>query len=106
MVKIKGVKREFVVKGMIVERGKRNVGMEEMERVERIGEKINEFNMGYMIGKRINEGGRIGDEGLGERIIKMDEKEMEDRIEMEIERINKERKEMEEEMIMEEEEED
>ncbi|ERU00062.1 single-stranded-DNA-specific exonuclease RecJ [Brucella sp. 04-5288] len=101
VVPLKGVNRAFVVKGLLVARGQSNVGLVALARVARIGEPLNAFHLGYLIGPRINAGGRIGDAGLGARLLTLDDPAMADRIAMELDRLNQERQAMEAEMLME-----
>ncbi|EFG38193.1 single-stranded-DNA-specific exonuclease RecJ [Brucella sp. NVSL 07-0026] len=101
VVPLKGVNRAFVVKGLLVARGQSNVGLAALARVARIGEPLNVFHLGYLIGPRINAGGRIGDAGLGARLLTLDDPAMADRIAMELDRLNQERQAMEAEMLME-----
>ncbi|KOC82343.1 single-stranded-DNA-specific exonuclease RecJ [Brucella abortus] len=101
VVPLKGVNRAFVVKGLLVARGQSNVGLAALARVARIGEPLNAFHLGYLIGPRINAGGRIGDAGLGARLLTLDDPAMADRIAMELDRLNQERQAMEAEMLME-----
>ncbi|MDT8160682.1 single-stranded-DNA-specific exonuclease RecJ [Brucella melitensis] len=101
VVPLKGVNRACVVKGLLVARGQSNVGLAALARVARIGEPLNAFHLGYLIGPRINAGGRIGDAGLGARLLTLDDPAMADRIAMELDRLNQERQAMEAEMLME-----
>ncbi|ENR73006.1 single-stranded-DNA-specific exonuclease RecJ [Brucella abortus 64/81] len=101
VVPLKDVNRAFVVKGLLVARGQSNVGLAALARVARIGEPLNAFHLGYLIGPRINAGGRIGDAGLGARLLTLDDPAMADRIAMELDRLNQERQAMEAEMLME-----
>ncbi|ENT05786.1 single-stranded-DNA-specific exonuclease RecJ [Brucella sp. 63/311] len=101
VVPLKGVNRAFVVKGLLVARGQSNVGLAALARVARIGEPLNAFHLGYLIGPRINAGGRIGDAGLGARLLTLDDPAMADPIAMELDRLNQERQAMEAEMLME-----
>ncbi|MFC4625971.1 single-stranded-DNA-specific exonuclease RecJ [Daeguia caeni] len=101
VVPLKGVNRAFVVKGTLVARSQSNVGLAALARVARIGEPLNTFHFGYMLGPRINAGGRIGDAGLGARLLTLDDPAMADRIAAELDRLNQERQAMEAEMLME-----
>lgn len=101
VVPLTGVNRAFVVKGLVVARSQSNVGLAALARVARIGEPLNVFHLGYLIGPRINAGGRIGDAGLGARLLTLDDPAMADRIAVELDRLNQERQAMEAEMLME-----
>lgn len=101
VVPLQGVNRAFVVKGLLVARAQSNAGLAALARVSRIGEPINVFHLGYLIGPRINAGGRIGDAGLGARLLTLDDPSMADRIAVELDRLNQERQAMEAEMLLE-----
>jgi len=101
VVPLTGVNRAFVVKGLLVARSQSNVGLAALARVSRIGEPLNVFHLGYLIGPRINAGGRIGDAGLGARLLTLDDPATADRIAVELDRLNQERQAMEAEILME-----
>lgn len=101
VVPLKGVNRAFVVKGLLVARSQSNVGLAALGRVSRIGEPLNVFHLGYLIGPRINAGGRIGDAGLGARLLTLDDSTTADPIAVELDRLNQERQAMEAEMLIE-----
>ena len=101
VVPLKGVNRAFVVKGLLVARTQSNAGLAALARVSRIGEPLNAFHLGFLIGPRINAGGRIGDAGLGARLLTLDDPALADPISMELDRLNQERQAMEAEMLLE-----
>ncbi len=101
VVPLKGVNRAFVVKGLLVARAQSNAGLAALARVARIGEPLNAFHLGFLIGPRINAGGRIGDAGLGARLLALDDANAADRIAAELDRLNQERQAMEAEMLAE-----
>jgi len=101
VVPLKGVNRAFVVKGLLVARSQSNAGLAALGRVSRIGEPLNVFHLGYLIGPRINAGGRIGDAGLGARLLTLDDSTAADPIAVELDRLNQERQAMEAEMLIE-----
>ncbi|GLU25152.1 single-stranded-DNA-specific exonuclease RecJ [Brucella sp. NBRC 12950] len=101
VVPLKGVNRAFVVKGLLVARSQSNAGLAALGRVSRIGEPLNVFHLGYLIGPRINAGGRIGDAGLGARLLTLDDSTAADPIAAELDRLNQERQAMEAEMLIE-----
>ncbi|MGU3577194.1 single-stranded-DNA-specific exonuclease RecJ [Brucellaceae bacterium C25G] len=101
VVPLKGVNRAFVVKGLLVAHAQSNVGLAALARVARIGEPLNAFHLGFMIGPRINAGGRIGDAGLGARLLALHEPAEADQIAQELDRLNQERQAMEVQMLAE-----
>ncbi|MCX8280335.1 single-stranded-DNA-specific exonuclease RecJ [Phyllobacterium sp. 0TCS1.6C] len=95
VVPLKALNRAFVVKGLLVARAQQNAGIAALARVSRIGEPLNAFHFAYLIGPRINAGGRIGDAGLGARLLTLDDPNEAMRIAEELDRLNQERQAME-----------
>ncbi|MHC1549332.1 single-stranded-DNA-specific exonuclease RecJ [Phyllobacterium sp. K27] len=95
VVPLKELNRAFVVKGLLVARTQQNIGLAALARVSRIGEPLNAFHFAYLIGPRINAGGRIGDAGLGARLLTLDDPDEAMRIAQELDRLNQERQAME-----------
>ena len=74
VVPLTGVNRAFVVKGLHGDPPAEAMpGLAALARVSRIGEPINTFHLGFLIGPRINAGGRIGDAALGSRLLATDD---------------------------------
>lgn len=101
VVPLTGVNRAFVVKGLIAIRRQENAGLAALARVSRIGEPINAFHLAFLIGPRINAGGRIGDAALGSRLLATDDPVEAAQIAETLDRLNQERQAMENEMLAE-----
>ncbi|BCG94265.1 single-stranded-DNA-specific exonuclease RecJ [Mesorhizobium sp. 131-2-1] len=101
VVPLTGVNRAFVVKGLQVVRQQKNEGLAALARVSRIGEPISTFHLAYLIGPRINAGGRIGDAALGSRLLATDDPVEAGTIAETLDRLNQERQQMELEMLAE-----
>ncbi|MDG4851937.1 MULTISPECIES: single-stranded-DNA-specific exonuclease RecJ [unclassified Mesorhizobium] len=99
VVPLTGVNRAFVVKGLQVARQQKNEGLAALARVSRIGEPINTFHLAYLIGPRINAGGRIGDAALGSRLLATEDPVEAASIAETLDRLNQERQQMELEML-------
>ncbi|WP_192177655.1 single-stranded-DNA-specific exonuclease RecJ [Mesorhizobium amorphae] len=99
VVPLTGVNRAFVVKGLQVARQQKNEGLAALARVSRIGEPISTFHLAYLIGPRINAGGRIGDAALGSRLLATDDPVEANTIAETLDRLNQERQQMELEML-------
>ncbi|MET3661138.1 single-stranded-DNA-specific exonuclease RecJ [Aquamicrobium ahrensii] len=99
VVPLTGVNRAFVVKGLQVMRSQSNVGLAALARAARIGEPINAFHLAFLIGPRINAGGRIGDAALGSRLLATDDPVEAQAIAETLDRLNQERQAMETEML-------
>jgi single-stranded-DNA-specific exonuclease len=101
VVPLTGVNRAFVVKGLQMARQQKNEGLAALARVSRIGEPISTFHLAYLIGPRINAGGRIGDAALGSRLLATDDPVEARTIAETLDRLNQERQLMEQEMLAE-----
>lgn len=101
VVPLKGVNRAFVVKGLAQARRLENAGIATLAKVARIGEPLNAFHFGFLIGPRINAGGRIGDAALGARLLAMDDPSAAMPIAQRLDELNAERQAMEQAMLAE-----
>lgn len=99
VVPLSGVNRAFVVKGLIAARHMQNPGLAALQRVSRIGEPVNTFHLGFLIGPRINAGGRIGDAALGARLLATDDPVEAREIAETLDRLNQERQALERTML-------
>ncbi|MEX0409318.1 single-stranded-DNA-specific exonuclease RecJ [Aquibium sp. LZ166] len=99
VVPLAGVNRAFVVKGLIAARHMQNPGLAALQRVARIGEPVNTFHLGFLIGPRINAGGRIGDAALGARLLATDDPVEAREIAETLDRLNQERQALERAML-------
>lgn len=99
VVPLLGLNRAFVVKGLQVARKRGNVGLTALSAVARVNGPLSPYHLGFLIGPRINAGGRIGDAGLGSRLLATDDPVEAERIAAELDRLNKERQVMEAAMV-------
>lgn len=95
VVPLVGVNRAFVVKGLQVARSFNNPGIAALAKVARIGEPLNNFHLGFLLGPRINAGGRIGDPALGAKLLTCNDIEQANAIADQLNLLNQERQEME-----------
>ncbi len=73
VVPLTGLNRAFVEKGLAVMRLRRRVGLAALVDVAGAGGPPTAFHLGFLLGPRINAGGRIGDAGLGARLLLTDD---------------------------------
>ncbi len=71
VVPLVGLNRAFVVKGLAVLRRGDNQGIAALARLARIDSPVSPYHLGFLIGPRINAGGRIGDAALGARLLSL-----------------------------------
>lgn len=100
VVPLIGVNRAFVQKGLQVARTLYNPGIAALARVARVGEPLNVFHFGFLLGPRINAGGRIGDPALGARLLTCQSLEEANGIAEKLNQLNQERQAMEAEQLL------
>lgn len=101
VVPLVGVNRAFVVKGLLAARQLRRPGLAALARVSRIGEPLNSYHLGFLLGPRINAGGRIGNAALGSTLLAATSPEEANSIAETLDRLNQERQAIENEMLAE-----
>ncbi len=100
VVPLTGINRAFVVKGLLAARRLGNLGIAALARVAKIGEPLNVFHLGFVIGPRINAGGRIGDAALGSKLLACDDPVEANAIAETLDRLNQERQALEASMLL------
>lgn len=101
VVPLIGLNRAFVAKGLIAFGQRGNRGLAALADVARLGGPATPYHLGFLIGPRINAGGRIGDAGLGARLLAGDDPADCERIAAELDRLNAERQAIEAAMLQE-----
>ncbi|MBI0140597.1 single-stranded-DNA-specific exonuclease RecJ [Bartonella sp. W8125] len=101
VVPLVGVNRAFVIKGLKVARMMSNPGIAALSRVAGIGEPLNVFHLGFLLGPRINAGGRIGDQALGARLLTTQTESDAESIAEELNALNQERQNIEAKQLLE-----
>ncbi|MBL8569893.1 MAG: single-stranded-DNA-specific exonuclease RecJ [Phreatobacter sp.] len=91
VVPLKGLNRTFVARGLGVMRRRDNVGLRALMDAARLDGPPSPYHLGYLLGPRINAGGRIGDAGLGARLLVTEDTGEAIRIAGELDRLNRER---------------
>ncbi len=91
VVPLKGLNRAFVARGLGVMRRRDNVGLRALMDAARLDGPPSPYHLGFLLGPRINAGGRIGDAGLGARLLITEDTGEATRIAGELDRLNRER---------------
>ena len=91
VVPLTGLNRAFVVQGLKVMRGRGRLGLAALLDAASLAEPPEAWHLGYLLGPRINAGGRIGDAGLGARLLTTGDAAEAARIAAELDRLNRER---------------
>ncbi|MDL2410441.1 single-stranded-DNA-specific exonuclease RecJ [Rhizobium calliandrae] len=101
VVPLKGLNRAYVVKGLIAARHQGNPGLAALFRKAGLGGPVTPYHFGFMIGPRINAGGRIGDAALGARLLTLEVASEAEAIAERLDDLNRERQAMEAAMLQE-----
>jgi single-stranded-DNA-specific exonuclease len=99
VVPLVGLNRAFVVKGLQVMRQRQNIGLAALIDVAGLNAPPTPYTLGFVLGPRINAGGRIGDAALGARLLSTDDRIEAGRIAALLDRLNRERKAIEQAML-------
>src|SRR5271169_6191488 len=73
VVPLAGVNRALVAQGTKVARRRGNPGLVALAAVAGIGEPIDTYHLGFVLGPRVNAGGRVGGADLGARLLATDD---------------------------------
>jgi len=95
VVPLIGVNRAFVRQGLKVIMLKNNIGLSALIDVCGIAENISVYHLGFIIGPRINAGGRVGESYLGSEILTSNDYEASIALATTLDMYNQERKEIE-----------
>ncbi|MDY8110561.1 single-stranded-DNA-specific exonuclease RecJ [Fulvimarina sp. 2208YS6-2-32] len=99
VVPLVGLNRAFVVQGVKIMRAQKSAGIAALTRVARLSGPVEPHHLGFLIGPRINAGGRIGDAALGSRLLCLDDAEEADALAVRLDGLNQERQAMEQHML-------
>jgi single-stranded-DNA-specific exonuclease len=99
VVPLKGLNRAFVTKGLQVMRLRRNKGLRALIDAAGLAVAPTPYHLGFVLGPRINAGGRIGDAALGARLLAIEDEMEAARIAVLLDRLNRERKAIEARML-------
>jgi len=91
VVPLKGLNRAFVAKGLIAMRRREHAGLTALMDVARLAGPPEPWHLGFMLGPRINAGGRIGRADLGARLLMCDDPTDAAAMAAELDRLNRER---------------
>jgi single-stranded-DNA-specific exonuclease len=99
VVPLKGLNRALVAKGLKVLRLRHNAGLRALSDVARIDAAPTCFTLGFILGPRINAGGRVGASGLGAKLLATDDLDEARLLAARLDQLNTERKAIEERML-------
>jgi single-stranded-DNA-specific exonuclease len=91
VVPLIGLNRAFVAKGLIALRRRERVGHRSLMDIARLSGPPEAWHLGFLLGPRINAGGRIGRADLGVKLLLEDDPDKAAQIAAELDRLNRER---------------
>ena len=92
VVSLTGLNRAFVAQGVKVMAQRKNIGMAALIDVSRLDRAPQAGDLGFLLGPRINAGGRVGKSDLGVRLLTTDDAEEAKLLAEELDRLNIERR--------------
>lgn len=95
VVPLQGLNRAYVTRGLEVMHRRGNSGLSNLCDVARVGGKPAAYHLGFLLGPRINAGGRIGDAALGARLLTCEDESEARAIAERLDQLNAERQAME-----------
>ncbi|WP_188906796.1 single-stranded-DNA-specific exonuclease RecJ [Aureimonas endophytica] len=101
VVPLTGLNRAFVMRGLDVMRRQEKAGLRALARVARLSGPIDPYHLGFILGPRINAGGRIGQAHLGTRLLTIEDEAEAGELADELNLLNEERQGMERAMLAE-----
>lgn len=99
VVPLKGVNRAFVAKGLKVLHLRHNTGLRALADIARLDSAPTCYTLGFILGPRINAGGRVGASGLGAKLLATDDDLEARNLAAKLDALNTERKGIEERML-------
>lgn len=99
VVPLQGLNRAFVTQGLKVMRQRQNIGLKALFDVAGLDQAPTPYHLGFILGPRINAGGRIGDAALGARLLATEDEMEAAKIAALLDKLNRERKAIETEML-------
>lgn len=99
VVPLVGLNRAIVAKGLVAMARRGNRGVAALADVARLGGPVAPWHLGFLLGPRINAGGRIGDAALGARLLATEDAGEATAIAGELDRLNQERQALEARMV-------
>ena len=99
VVPLRDLNRAYVTKGLQVMRQRSNIGLKALSDAAALAVAPTAYHLGFVLGPRINAGGRIGDAALGAKLLSISDEAEAARIAVLLDKLNRERKAIEKQML-------
>ncbi len=101
VVKLTGLNRAYVAQGLKIMEARGNAGIKALAEVAGVAQTMDAFAAGFMLGPRVNAGGRVGQSDTGARLLATDDPEEASRLAEHLHQLNVERRRLEAEVLAE-----
>lgn len=95
VVPLLGLNRAYVKQGLKIMALRQNLGLRALSDIAKINESPNTYHLGFILGPRINAGGRVGDSSIGNKLLCSKNEEEAKKLAEELNQFNIDRKEIE-----------
>lgn len=92
VMSLTGINRAFVTQGLKLIASRSNAGLAVLSNVAKLDASPHSYHLGFVIGPRINAGGRVGEGMLGSELLSTDDSDKALEIAMKLEKLNDERR--------------
>lgn len=99
VVSLKGLNRAFVARGLEVMAARRNLGLKTLMDVAAVREAPTAYHLGFILGPRINAGGRVGNSSLGVKLLTTQDPVLAQNMARTLDMLNQERQQIEQEVL-------
>lgn len=99
VVRLDNLNRSFVSTGLKVIKNQKNIGLNALIDIAGVKDNISTYHLGFVIGPRINAGGRVGESSLGANILSSDDQLYVKQVAEKLNQYNNERKAIEEKIL-------
>jgi single-stranded-DNA-specific exonuclease len=99
VVPLTGVNRALVRQGLLIMAQRHNAGLAALADMARLREPPGAYHLGFMLGPRVNAGGRVGQADLGARLLSSDDRHEVGALALRLDELNAERRAIEREVL-------
>lgn len=92
VMSLTGINRAFVAQGLKLINSRANVGLAVLSNVAKLDTSVQSYHLGFVLGPRINAGGRVGEGILGSMLLSTEDPNEALEIALKLERLNEERR--------------
>ena len=96
-----GINRAFVTQGLKIMKQRNNLGLKELADIAAIDQEISAYHLGFVLGPRINAGGRVGKSDLGAQLLSTNNELKAKEVAKSLDNFNKARKDIENRILLE-----